>query len=634
VTGRQYLLAATALISVIFIAANLVLQPLLAPARIDFTERSLYTLADGTRETLKGLAEPVEVTFVYTRSVGQDYPAVRAYAARVRELLDAYKTASGGALNVRVIDPAPFSAAEDEALAAGVNAIETSGSDPLYFGIIGRNAVDDERIIPFLAPERETSLEYDLTRLISRLDKPEPPTVGILTDLPGMAVRGGEGGYTLLQDISQSFGVEQIQPEFVELPEGMDVLLLAHPPKLTDHQAWLIDQFLMRNGRAVFVIDPAAKIAVGGGVFPSAELHTRSDLGVFSSTWGVALSDNAVADVEYALPVPIEDENGRVELQNHPLFPAPPAAGMNQQDVITADLSRAVNFGAPGALETAALSEGLTFSPLIISGPSPSFIDAKQAAGNMTPAEVLRDYESLGRPLALAGRLSGPLKSAFPAGAPAMPEPADPILAELAAAAAARAPEHLNQSQSDAEIVIIADVDLLYDDFYVIPDNQLVTADNGALVLNALDALAGGGELSRLRSRAASLRPMTRIDKMRSAAESEYFAEQRDLEAQLETAQSRLEELQDIGASEEFFSGDVTAELSNAERAELSSLREDIFQMRARMRGIQRDYRRNIDGLEATLKAVNIWGGPILVGLLGLLVWRREQNPPGGGDGS
>jgi ABC-type uncharacterized transport system involved in gliding motility auxiliary subunit len=215
-----------------------------------------------------------------------------------------------------------------------------------------------------------------------------------------------------------------------------------------------------------------------------------------------------------------------------------------------------------------------------------------------------------------------------------MPEPADPILAELAAAAAARAPEHLNQSQSDAEIVIIADVDLLYDDFYVIPDNQLVTADNGALVLNALDALAGGGELSRLRSRAASLRPMTRIDKMRSAAESEYFAEQRDLEAQLETAQSRLEELQDIGASEEFFSGDVTAELSNAERAELSSLREDIFQMRARMRGIQRDYRRNIDGLEATLKAVNIWGGPILVGLLGLLVWRREQNPPGGGDGS
>ncbi|HBT35389.1 MAG TPA: ABC transporter, partial [Hyphomonas sp.] len=91
---------ATALTAIIFVAANLLVQKVFTGARIDFTENNLYTLSDATKSTLKTVAEPVDLTFVYTRSAGQDFPAIRAYAARVRELLQVYESQSGG--NVRV----------------------------------------------------------------------------------------------------------------------------------------------------------------------------------------------------------------------------------------------------------------------------------------------------------------------------------------------------------------------------------------------------------------------------------------------------------------------------------------------------------------------------------------------------
>ena len=623
--SKHYLIAATALVSVIFVAGNLLAQKVLTGAQIDFTENHLYSLSKATRHTLADIAEPVDITLVYSRSVGQDYPAVRAYAARVRELLQAYESQSGGRIRVREIDPVPFSPAEDEALAAGITAIDTNGSDPLYFGIIGHNTIDDQRIIPFLAPEREVTLEYDLTRMVARLDDPDPPRVGIITSLPGMSTPGGEGGYTLLQDIARSFEVVQIPEEFQSIPADLDVLLVAHPPALTRRQEWLVDQFVLRKGRAVFLVDPAAKTAVAQGPFDISAAAAHSDLGTLGEAWGVTLSKDAVADAAGALPVPVDVGDGRVEEQAHPLFIATPAGDMNQDDLITADLTRAVNFGAPGALVVVDLPEGETFSPLIETGPSPSYIDAARAVRDMKPSDTLKSYQTEPGPLTLAGRLSGHLTSAFPAGAPAFEEPSDPAMAELARADAANAPPHISASETDAELVFIADVDFIADDFYIVPGRNIVVADNGALVLNALDALAGGGELSRLRSRAPSLRPMTRIDKMRSAAEAVYFRQQAELEASLREAQERLEELQAIGSTDGFFEGDAEADLTDEERVELADLRARIVSLRGELRTIERDYRRDVDRMEAILKAINIWSGPILIALAGLFVWRRQH---------
>ena len=310
---RRYIILSTLLAGAILLAGNIAAQSLLSGARIDFTEGKLYTLSQATGTTLKEIAEPVDLTFVYARRAGQDFPAIQAHAARVRELLATYEARSGGRVRVREIDPAPFSPAEDEALAAGIPAVPTGGGDPLYFGIIGHNTIDDMRILPFLSPDQDTTLEYDLTRMISRLDEPEPPRIGILSALAGMTVPDPEAGYSLLRDIDRSFDMQILSPDFGALPEGLDVLLVAHPPPLSSRQEWLIDQFLLRGGRAVFLVDPAAKTAVTGDMFGMSNELARSSLGRLGRAWGVELSPDAVADAAFALPVPVQTPGGRME---------------------------------------------------------------------------------------------------------------------------------------------------------------------------------------------------------------------------------------------------------------------------------------------------------------------------------
>lgn len=622
---RRYLIFASLLLMAIFAAANLLSQSWFSGTRADFTENRLYTLSDGTRATLSELAEPIDLTFVYTRNVGQEFPAVRAYATRVRELLDAYQTLGGANIRLREIDPKPFSEAEDEALASGLVAVDTNGGDPLYFGLIGRNAVDDERVIPFLAPEQETSLEYDITRMIARLDRPEPARIGLISTLPGMNALTDEAGYALRREMGKTFTVELIEENFVDLPAEIDVLMLVHPPDFTDWQLWQIDQFILHTGRALILLDPAAKTAQGSGPFNMTNRQIRSDLDKFASAWGVRLADPAVADTLTALSIEADAGDGRTTVLQHPLFLSIPPSLMSRTHVATADISRTVNLGAPGRLVVSDSAPG-SREILMRSGPAPSDIPPDRAATDLTAQEAIALYQANDIGAApLAVRLTGPLISAFPDGAPAPDLPDDPIYAELARAAAEEAPPHMSTSAVDADIIILADADMVDDGLYLNLQSGVPFADNAALVLNFLDSLSGGSELMSLRARAPGRRPMETVERMRESAQARFFNEQARLESRLASSQERLEELQSVGATGGFFDGDINAELSDLERAELARLREDIVTTRSRLRQIERDFRREIDQLELRLRLFTILGGPLLIGLFGIGLFLRNR---------
>jgi ABC-type uncharacterized transport system involved in gliding motility auxiliary subunit len=81
----------------------------------------------------------------------------------------------------------------------------------------------DQRVaIPFLAPNREKLLEYDITRAISQVINPEKPTIGIMSSLPvfgspgnPMMMQMGQGGgtqpWTFVQELQQDFNVKHIE---------------------------------------------------------------------------------------------------------------------------------------------------------------------------------------------------------------------------------------------------------------------------------------------------------------------------------------------------------------------------------------------------------------------------------------
>ena len=142
-------------------------------------------------------------------------------------------------------------------------------------------------------------------------------------------------------------------------------------------------------------------------------------------------------------------------------------------------------------------------------------------------------------------------------------------------------------------------------------------ADNAAFVLNALDNLAGGSALGALRSRAPATRPMTRIIEMRRVAEAELFDEQRALEQRLSALESSLVEREERQV--ESFARERT--LDSVRDPEIVRLREEVLSARSELRDIERRYRAQIESVEGSVVAINVWLMPALVALAGLGVY-------------
>jgi ABC-type uncharacterized transport system involved in gliding motility auxiliary subunit len=105
------------LVVVIFVAINIAASSLLTNARIDLTENGQFTLADGTRNVVASLKEPITLKFFFSKKVAADYAQTSAYAKRVLDMLQEYQALSRGNIVLEEIDPEPFTPEEDEASA-------------------------------------------------------------------------------------------------------------------------------------------------------------------------------------------------------------------------------------------------------------------------------------------------------------------------------------------------------------------------------------------------------------------------------------------------------------------------------------------------------------------------------------
>ena len=611
----HYAILASLLVATAFVGLNLASWKWLAPARADFTANGLYTMSSSAKRVVQRLVEPVELELVYSRGVGAEFPAIRAHADRVRQLMNEIAAQSSGKVKARETEPEPFSDEEDRVVAAGLTPAPTNGPDPIYFGVIGHNTVDDNIAIPFLAPERDALLEYELVRLISQLDDPAPPKVAVISSLLAYQREPSEPGAAfVLREARRAFDIEIVPPDFRALPAGTNVLMMIHPGPLDEWQQYVVDQFMVHKGRALIALDPVSRVSM---TQPGQQAIPASSLGRFGEMLGVSIGPDTVADRALALPVNVDAGGGRKAIVGQPLFPAAPPALMSKTDVVTADLSRPINFGAPGHL-IAKPPAGATFTTLVETTAQAALISSSIAMSDPTPRAVLEAYASSETPQILAGRLSGELRSSFTLPPSAPPQP-DPVLAELERQEIAKLPPFLSRSTDPAEIIFVADADAFDDGFYVNPQNNTAISDNAAFILNALDNLGGDEALTALRSRAPAARPMDRVDELRAAARDRLYEEQQRLEKLLADAEGRLNLLEGRRTS--------GATLTAEEQAEIASYREQAADIRKQLRGVEREFRRDIDALAGRLQFVNVWLPPIFVGFIGvgMFIWRSRR---------
>src|SRR5579871_4758481 len=107
-------------LAALFVGLTLLANATLRNARLDLTQNKLYSLAPGTERLVGQLKEPINLYFYFSQQSSAAAPALRAYAVRVRELLEELAARSGGQLKLHVIDPQPYSEDEDRATEAGL----------------------------------------------------------------------------------------------------------------------------------------------------------------------------------------------------------------------------------------------------------------------------------------------------------------------------------------------------------------------------------------------------------------------------------------------------------------------------------------------------------------------------------
>ncbi len=611
-TGGGLLLAV-----VLFFAVNIVANTLLTSSRVDLTQNRLYTLSEGTLNILGRLEEPITLRLFLTRDVAALLPGISSYANRVRELLEEYERHANGMLDVRLVDPEPFSEDEDRAVGYGLSGVPLGDGDTvLYFGLVGTGSTDEEQVIPFFSVEREEFLEYDLTKLVHQLSQPKLQVVGVMSTLP----LDGFGGvpalaapmaqpWVVLEQMRQLFEIRMLQPQDTTIPEEVDVLMLVHPKELGEQTLYAIDQFVLRGGRALVFVDPYAESDPAGAT----GVVAASDLNRLLRQWGLELvTGKVVADLPVATRIRTA-RDGRNVVVEYPVWMNVQPPQMDATDVVTSRLGNLV-LATAGHLRTVDGAETAVL-PLIRSTPEAAEIDTIALGFDADPREILRGYRPGGVALTLAARVTGAVKSLFPDGAPA-PEGGG-AAAEPAPAPGAQA--HLSASSDPVNVIVVADADLLQDRFWVQVQNLLGTsiavpsAANGSFVVNALDNLSGSNDLISVRNRGSFARPFTLVQSIQLDAELRFRQKENELLAELQQTEERLRELDRQNP------GDALV-LSAAQREELARFRAEKVRLRTELRDVRHALHRDIERLESWTKFINIALMPLLIGVGGAVV--------------
>jgi ABC-type uncharacterized transport system involved in gliding motility auxiliary subunit len=605
---------ALAVLAVLLVAVLLVSNAVFRGARLDLTQNHLYSLSQGTKNILAGIDEPIHLYLFFSDKGTQNLPQLRTYAQRVREMLGEMAARSGGKIHLDVNDPLPFSEEEDRATGFGLQAVPTGqGGETIFLGLAGTNSTNGKSVIPFLQPDKEAFLEYDVAKLIHDLRVTKKPAVGLISGLPMAAsfdpqTRQMKEPWAIDQQLQQSFDVRQLSaPSLKTIDKDIGVVVLVHPKNLNDDALYALDQFVLRGGHLLVFVDPQAEADESGNdpTNPQAAMFANksSDLARLFKAWGVQYDPaKIVLDRDHALQISMA--------QGAPPVRDPAILGfskrdLNPDDVTTASLDT-INISSAGffALDKDSKDK---LVPLIQTSNDAMVVPSERLKFLPDPSQLLVGYQASGdKPYVIAGRLEGKFKTAFPERKDA---------------------GHIAESKDDGEIVLVADTDMLTNRLWVqiqpFFGQKIMNAfaNNGDFFINAVDNLSGSSDLISIRGRATSQRPFTTVEDMRRAAEENFRGKEKELQQRLSDTERKLTELQS-GKSK-----DQEMILSPEQRTELQRFLDQKVEIRKELRQVRRGLDERIESLGTRLKLVNIGLMPLLITIaaLAFAFWKRRR---------
>lgn len=698
--------------------------------RMDLTEDKLYTLSDGTRAVLGRLNpdKPVTVRFYVTTEDRVMPPILKTYSRTIQDLLLEFEKAADGRIVIEKLNPNPNTEDEDKAREDDVQGMQVnSEGDNIYLGLVIQSA-EKKEIIPFMNPNEETALEYNLARAIAKVTKTSKTIVGVMSAMPVQGTpqmpfmmqqqQQQQQPWVIIQRLRMDYEVREVPMTSDKIDSDISVLVVIHPAGITDIAEYAIDQYVLKGGNVIAFVDPqcwVAQVYSGQqqqnpmmGNQPSM-INPSSELKTLFKTWGVGFTnDQVVADMSYL---------SMMQGRRNPSALSLPAAAINKNDRVTAELQSLTMVGT-GSFSVEK-TDGITAVPVIESSENSEMISIADAEKLRT--QSMTAFNPSGRKKTLGLRLTGKFKTAFPSGKPkapgdenkekggaqadasapktdaaapsapaaavpqppalpkppaatppaasapaaAAPKPVTPPAAIAAPAPAAAAqgggPEgtlvpgklvpatpavtapagakpadakpadapvvndgSLKTSEKDGTVLLFSDADMMFDAFCIQQDRMtggmVAINSNLPMFLNAVELLSGGGDLLSVRSRASTQRPFTKLDEMRDSVERQYRPRLETLNQQLQETAQKISTLR--------LKKDNKSQmliLDPSQVKDLESMQETQAKINKEIREVKKEQNKEIDRVENRLTIANVFGMPLVVVVVGLLLALRRR---------
>ena len=373
--------------------------------RTDLTEDKRYTISGATKDVLGALDDIVTITVYFSTS-----PAEVAQVGRnVRDMLDEYKAFSQN-LQIDFVNPANFDDAQKQELRfkgipeVQINVMKKDKAEiaNVYMGIsIGYSG--KEETLPIV--QSTANLEYELTSTILKVTTKEAKTVGFLTGHGEFDINAQN--YQQFRQLLDKNGQGQYNVTSVSLQDGKAVdetvstLVIAGAQQpLTEREKYELDQFIMRGGRAVFLVDP---IQIQPGTMQATPLSTG--LNDLLEHYGAKLGNNLLIDRRFHDNARFQQ--GRMTIfQPYPYFVRIGKPNFSAESAVTSQLE-ALTLPWTSSLEVIA-KEGVTATTL---AKTSTFGQTLQGYYNLMPNFPIPDAETQAYPVAVA--LEGTFKSFY-----------------------------------------------------------------------------------------------------------------------------------------------------------------------------------------------------------------------------
>ena len=676
------------LLSIITILSIHVLSRVLEGATVDVTSQDIYSLSEGTHQILNRLNEegvqPVELTLYFSETTGKTLPRFIkdfiTYERYLRHLLRSYERAAQGKITVSFIDPVTDS---DEAVEAAQDGLEgraiNQHGDQFFFGLTVETQTGSKASIPFLWPEQQESVEYEVSKRLTSLLWPGSKRIGILaglevfgtTDNPYLAQMFAAQGrqpsekWIAVRLLEESYQVSNLGITVDHLDhDDYDLVIVIHPKDLGGKALWALDEWVVTGGKTLVFLDPysAADPAPQNAQQPwmTLQYEPASSLEPLLSAWGLEMPPRTfAADLDLAVRRPVVRGGANESIVVDLLLDGDGWAASNRQSPVIQGLGE-VRFFMSGVLrETGATTpdpeendaqdgavpaprepDGLTRTPLIATTSGGSTLDVEPGFSSgsgsglfytdLNNAATLRDAFAPGTaPVVIAYQLDGRLPSAYPAGVefpltePERP-PGLPAQIDLPAPEGAEMIEKRavpDDQRAETTVLVYADVDLI-SDALGFRRNILgviqATNDNHKLLLNSVDHLLGSRDLMRVRTARRLDRPFTLFDEIETAAEKETLERERQIREEIERFQAELQ------SKQREITERNAALFQRRVQDDVDALNERIRESRRELRGIRVARRAALEQEENRVRFAVLGWMPTLVLLLGFVRYVRR----------